>query len=54
MNTKKNKIVFGGIVLTVILFIGVYTYSMLGSNDQQEVEANRIPVPELEDEQKTY
>ncbi len=54
MKIEKNKIVFGTIIGIVIIFI--ITYSMMVFQDEKETElnSNKIPIPELQDQQKEY
>ncbi|UOY05758.1 conjugative transposon protein TraM [Muricauda sp. SCSIO 64092] len=54
MKIEKNKIVFVGVILCVVLFIVSYSIIVLGSEEEPTIENNQIPVPELEDAQKEY
>ncbi len=54
MKIEKNKIVFAGLILCVILFIGSYYVINFSSDEEPTVDTSQIPVPELEDEQKEY
>lgn len=54
MKMDKNKIVFIAIIACVVLFIGSYAIYMMGDNEEPTLDANQIPVPELEDNQKEY
>lgn len=54
MKIEKNKIVFVGVILCVVLFIVSYTVIVLGGEEEPTIENNQIPVPELEDGQKEY
>lgn len=54
MKIEKNKIVFAGLILCVVLFIGSYYVINFTNDEEPTIEGNQIPVPELEDEQKEY
>ena len=54
MKIEKNKIVFALVILCVVLFIGAYSVMMLGDDEEPIIENNQIPVPELEENQKSY
>lgn len=54
MKIEKNKLVFAGIILCVILFIGAYSMMVLGDAEEPTIDNNQIPVPKLEDDQKEY
>lgn len=43
MKTSKNKIVFGGVLLVILLFLVGYTYQILGDN----LEAQTLSAPTL-------
>ncbi|CAL2104166.1 conserved protein of unknown function [Tenacibaculum sp. 190130A14a] len=54
MKMDKNKIVFAGLILCVVLFIGSYYAINFSGEEETTIENNQIPVPKLEDEQKEY
>lgn len=54
MKIDKNKMVFAGLILCVVVFIGSYYIINFSSDEQPTIEGNQIPVPKLEDEQKEY
>ena len=54
MKTEKNKIVFASIIGMIVLFIGSYSMVVLNKDEDPTIETNRIPIPELQDEQKEY
>ncbi len=54
MKIEKNKLVFAAVILCVVLFIGSYAVIMLGDKEEPTIEANQIPIPELENQQKEY
>ncbi len=54
MKIEKNKIVFAGVILCVVLFIISYAVIVLGGEKDPAIENNQIPVPELEDGQNEY
>lgn len=54
MKIKKNKLVFAGVILCVVLFIGAYSMMVLGDEEEPTIGNNQIPVPKLKDEQKEY
>ena len=54
MKIEKNKLVFAGVILCVVLFIGAYSVMVLGDAEEPTIENNQIPVPKLKDDQKEY
>ncbi|PKQ44235.1 conjugative transposon protein TraM [Confluentibacter flavum] len=54
MKIEKNKIVFAATLLCVVLFIVAYAMLIMGSDDNPSIENNQIPLPKLEEGQKTY
>lgn len=54
MKIDKNKLVFAGVLLCVVLFIGSYYAISFGDEEEDSIDANKIPVPELQDDQKEY
>ncbi|PNW27276.1 conjugative transposon protein TraM [Formosa algae] len=54
MKLEKNKIVFGGFVLCVLLFIGAYGIILMDENEEPVLNVNQIPIPDLEDDQIQY
>lgn len=54
MKIDKNKLVFAGVLLCVVLFIGSYYTISFGDEEEDSIDANKIPVPELQDDQKEY
>ena len=54
MKIEKNKIVFASIIGMIALFIGSYSMIVLNKDEDPTIETNRIPIPELQDEQKEY
>jgi Conjugative transposon, TraM len=54
MKIEKNKIVFASALLCVVLFIVAYATLVMGSDDEPTIERNQIPLPKLEEGQKTY
>ena len=54
MKIEKNKIVFASVILCVVFFIGSYAVILMDGNETPEIENNQIPIPELEDNQKSY
>ena len=54
MKIEKNKIVFASIIGMIVLFIGSYSMVVLNKDEDPTIETNRIPIPELQDEQKEY
>ncbi|GGK21928.1 hypothetical protein GCM10007962_15080 [Yeosuana aromativorans] len=54
MKLEKNKVVFAVLLLCVAIFIAAYTALVLGDHEEPVIDANQIPVPKLEDEQKAY
>ena len=54
MKIEKNKLLFGGIIIAVVLFIAGYSILLLGDGEEADTELKQTQVPELEDEQKAY
>jgi len=54
MKIEKNKIVFALVILCVVLFIGAYYMITFGGDDDNEINTNQIPIPELEASQDQY
>ncbi|MBU3027034.1 conjugative transposon protein TraM [Zobellia galactanivorans] len=54
MKIKKSKLIFSGVLLSILLFIGGYTLLIMDEEEEPVITNNRIPLPELEDNQKEY
>lgn len=54
MKIEKNKIIFVGIIICIVLFIGLYYVISFNNEEEPTINSNQIPVPELKDEQKEY
>lgn len=54
MKIERNKIVFASIIGMIVLFIGSYSMVVLKKDEDPTIQTNRIPIPELQDEQKEY
>ena len=54
MKIEKNKIVFGMVIGIVIIFIITYSMMVLQDEEETELNSNKIPIPELKDEQEEY
>ncbi|WP_066223777.1 conjugative transposon protein TraM [Formosa haliotis] len=54
MKIEKNKIVFAGLLLCVLLFIGAYGIILMEEKDEPKLDVNQIPMPELEGDKKQY
>ena len=54
MKVEKSKIVFALVILCVVLFIGAYYMITFGNDDDNEINKNQIPIPELEESQDQY
>lgn len=54
MKVEKNKIVFILVIAAVVLFMGSYYVIAFDDKDENEVNKNQIPVPELDEEQNQY
>lgn len=54
MKTDKNKIVFSGIVLLVLGFMGVYAFWVYGGDAANRALVDRISIPELEQQISEY
>ena len=54
MKPQKNKIVFAMVLAGVILFIAVYSILTFGKDKKAELKPDRIPMPDLEENQEVY
>jgi hypothetical protein len=54
MKPQKNKIVFAMVLAGVILFIAVYSILTIGKDKKAELKPDRIPMPDLEENQEVY
>lgn len=54
MRIEKNKIVFTLLLVSVLLFIGAYYALTFGGDEDNNVDKNQIPVPELKEGEKQY
>jgi len=54
MKINKNKIVFGTILGIVIIFIVTYSMMVFQEDTVESLDANRIPIPKLQEQQKEY
>lgn len=54
MKVARNKIVFAALIICVLLFIAGYWMVLRGDDNEQVLDTNKIPVPELTDDHKTY
>ncbi|MHA7864990.1 conjugative transposon protein TraM [Flagellimonas marinaquae] len=54
MKPQKNKIVFAMVLAGVALFIVGYSILTFGKDKKTELKPNRIPMPDLEENQKVY
>jgi len=54
MKPQKNKIVFVLVLIGVVLFIVAYSIFTFGKDKKTELRPDRIPMPDLEENQKVY
>lgn len=54
MKPQQNKIVFVLVLIGVVLFIVAYSIFTFGKDKKTELNPNRIPMPDLEENQKVY
>jgi len=54
MKPQKNKIVFVLVLVGMVLFIVAYSVFTFGKNKKTELKPDRIPMPDLEENQKVY
>ncbi|WP_431160809.1 conjugative transposon protein TraM [Flagellimonas beolgyonensis] len=54
MKAQKNKIVFVLVMVCVILFITIYGIMTFGKDKEPELDPERIPIPDLEENQVEY
>ncbi|WP_127137647.1 conjugative transposon protein TraM [Flagellimonas oceanensis] len=54
MKAQKNKIVFVLVMVCVVLFITIYGIMTFGKDKEPELDPERIPIPDLEENQVEY
>jgi hypothetical protein len=54
MKLQKNKTVFVLVLVCVVLFMVAYSILTFGKGKKAELEPDRIPMPDLEENQKAY
>ena len=54
MKPQKNKIVFVLVLVGMVLFIVAYSVFTFGKNKKPDLRPDRIPMPDLEENQKVY
>jgi len=54
MKAQKNKIVFVLVMVCVVLFITIYGILTFGKDKEPELDPERIPIPDLEENQVEY
>lgn len=54
MKPQQNKIVFVLVLIGVVLFIVAYSIFTFGKDKKTELRPDRIPMPDLEENQKVY
>lgn len=54
MKIKKNKIVFGAVLLIIVIFLVSYSYLLMGGQEEENENLKQTVVPELQQEQKEY
>lgn len=54
MKQQKNKIVFVLVLVCIVLFIMAYTVLTFGKDKKEGLKPDRIPMPDLKDNQKVY
>jgi len=54
MKKQQNKIVFVLVLMGVVLFIVAYSVFTFGKDKKSELKPDRIPMPDLEENQKVY
>ena len=54
MKLDRNKIIFIGIIASVVLFIVGYAVFVMGDGEEVQTELTQPEVPALEEEQKEY
>ncbi len=54
MNTKKNKIVFGAVLMVIVIFLVSYTLLIMGDGEKENEYLRQTAVPELQQEQEDY
>jgi hypothetical protein len=54
MKAQKNKIVFVLVMVCVVLFLTIYGIMTFGKDKEPELDPERIPIPDLEENQVEY
>lgn len=54
MKAQKNKIVFVLVMVCMVLFITIYSIMTFGKDEESELDPERIPIPDLEENQVEY
>ncbi|MFD2562950.1 conjugative transposon protein TraM [Aquimarina rubra] len=54
MKIEKNKLVFGGVIAVVVIFLISYSFIALGDDEDDTENLKQTLVPELEQEQEDY
>lgn len=54
MKLDKNKIIFIGVIASVVIFIVCYAVFVMGDEEEAQTELTQPVVPELKEEQKEY
>lgn len=53
-NMDKKKVVFMGLILCILLFIGGYGILTFGDKKELIIEGNRIPIPKMEENMEVF
>ncbi|MEM6734577.1 MAG: conjugative transposon protein TraM [Bacteroidota bacterium] len=54
MKLEKNKIVFAGVIATLLIFLGAYGYTLLSDEDETENTLVQPEIPQWEDTESEY
>ncbi len=54
MKLEKNKIVFAGVIATLLIFLGAYSYTLLNDEDETENTLTQPEIPQWEDAESEY
>src|SRR5690606_33884045 len=54
MKIQKSKLIMGGIVLSVVLFIVSYAFVAFGDNEEDTLNSGKIPMPELKGDKQEF
>ncbi len=54
MKLEKNKIVFAGVIATILIFLGAYGYTLLNDEDETKNTLTQPEIPQWQDTESEY